>query len=364
MSAVADVAAVSAQWAEYARYAVAGEDQIAMKAVTEKVRMNAKSIGKAQAITELKAAEKATWKTLKFAKIAAWGGFAASLISIPSSLHDMVVSIESGNEGKAIGDSMIFLSTVGMAISGGAAVYGLITTGATAAWTGPVGWIAFGVLIAGAIIAWAFSEDRMETWIRHSLWGEDPFEGHHAYWKMHPGLMYNELIDCLFRPSIRFIPRNANDPILRMQVRFPMFSPGADLELNWADAAGTIQLNSDFEVEEKKLGYSWFHMKTRRHLTVNMLYNQHGQMIGQDYLFDLSKTGQQHMFLVQAKFYPEGKEASLMNDTIVVPEPKRKKSGEAEGPDIITLKSGLHYYNRNAMIPPGSATTMMFRRRK
>ena len=111
---------------------------------------------------------------------------------------DAIYQFETGNIGAGVGSSMLAAGTFAMGLSG------LLASGSTLLFLGPVAWLAIGIFlcVAGAVTVWWFSEDPFETWMRHGPFGDLSDK---TYLK-EPGEAYYRLVSLLMGVNITLEP--------------------------------------------------------------------------------------------------------------------------------------------------------------
>ncbi|GEK73838.1 MULTISPECIES: toxin VasX [Halomonas] len=122
------------------------------------------------------------------------GGTAAGILTAALFAWDAVTSIRNGNWGAGVALGVAAAGTFVVAGSG------LLTTSALWLGLGPVGWIALGLSIAGALVAMWLSDDEIEEWLRMGPFGT---HGHRAPWLQEPTEAYDRLVSLFAGIRIR-----------------------------------------------------------------------------------------------------------------------------------------------------------------
>ncbi|WP_168015294.1 toxin VasX [Halomonas salinarum] len=121
-------------------------------------------------------------------------GAAAGALTAALFAWDAITSIRNGNWGAGAALGVAAAGTLVVAGSG------LVSTSALWLGLGPVGWIALGLSIAGALVAMWLSDAEIEEWLRMGPFGT---HGHRAPWLQEPVEAYDRLVSLFAGIRIR-----------------------------------------------------------------------------------------------------------------------------------------------------------------
>ncbi|RTR03354.1 toxin VasX [Halomonas nitroreducens] len=122
------------------------------------------------------------------------GGALAGAVTAALFAWDAITSMRNGNWGAGVSLGVAAAGTLVVAGSG------LLSTSALWLGLGPVGWIALGLSIAGALVAMWLMDDEIEEWLRMGPFGT---HGHRASWLQQPREAYDRLVSLFAGIRIR-----------------------------------------------------------------------------------------------------------------------------------------------------------------
>lgn len=98
-------------------------------------------------------------------------------VEMVSETMQTVDNWQAGDPGAAVGHGIQAVAGVLVIAVAGAECAALVTGAAVASWAGPVGWIAAGLMLIGALVISLWSKNDLELFARHSFLGPDYGEG-------------------------------------------------------------------------------------------------------------------------------------------------------------------------------------------